>query len=54
MAIRLRVAEAAAARYGWALHVIDGVADDPPRDRPDEFLKALKAALATRPVEEAA
>jgi pimeloyl-ACP methyl ester carboxylesterase len=25
----LRVAEAAGARYGWPLHVIDGARDDP-------------------------
>jgi pimeloyl-ACP methyl ester carboxylesterase len=40
-----RVAEAASARYGWPLHVIAGAADDPPRDRPQEFLEALRQAL---------
>jgi pimeloyl-ACP methyl ester carboxylesterase len=44
---RLRVAEAASVRYGWRLHVIDDCADDPPRDRPDQFLQALYAALGT-------
>ena len=44
-ATRLRVAERASARYGWPLHVVEGCADDPPRDRPDAFLVALRAAL---------
>jgi pimeloyl-ACP methyl ester carboxylesterase len=47
-----RVAEAASARYGWPLHVIDGVADDPPRDRPREFLQALRMALAANALDE--
>lgn len=42
---RLEVAEAASARYGWPLHVIEDVADDPPRDQPDAFLRALYVAL---------
>jgi pimeloyl-ACP methyl ester carboxylesterase len=42
---RLGIAEAAGARYGWPLHVIDDCADDPPRDRPEAFLAALYAAL---------
>jgi pimeloyl-ACP methyl ester carboxylesterase len=42
---RLRIAEAASARYGWPLHVIEDCADDPPRDAPEEFLRALKASL---------
>lgn len=47
---RLRIAEAARARYGWALHVIENCADDPPLDQPAAFLDALRAALgpATR------
>lgn len=44
---RLRVAEAASARYGWPLHVIEGCADDPARDRPEAFLEALRSALAS-------
>lgn len=44
-ATRLRVAEAASARYGWPLHVVDNCADDPPRDRPAAFLDALRACL---------
>lgn len=42
---RLRVAEAASARYHWPLHVIDDCADDPGRDRPEAFLAALDSAL---------
>ena len=45
LANRLRIAEAASARYGWPLHVIDNAADDPPRDQPEAFLRALDAAL---------
>jgi pimeloyl-ACP methyl ester carboxylesterase len=42
---RLRIAERAAARHGWPLRVIDECADDPPRDRPEQFLAALRPAL---------
>jgi pimeloyl-ACP methyl ester carboxylesterase len=42
---RLRIAEAASARYGWPLHVIENCADDPPRDQPEAFLETLRAAL---------
>jgi pimeloyl-ACP methyl ester carboxylesterase len=44
-AIPLRTAQAASARYGWPLRVIEDCADDPPRDRPEAFLGALGAAL---------
>jgi pimeloyl-ACP methyl ester carboxylesterase len=44
---RLRVAERASARYGWPLHVIDDCADDPARDRPAEFLRALRSLTDT-------
>jgi pimeloyl-ACP methyl ester carboxylesterase len=40
-----RIAERASARHGWPLRVIEGCADDPPRDRPQEFLAALRPAL---------
>jgi pimeloyl-ACP methyl ester carboxylesterase len=40
------VAEAASARYGWPLHVIEDAADDPPIEQPEAFLRALRAALA--------
>ncbi len=42
---RLRVAERVSARHGWPLLVIDDCADDPPRDRPDVFVRALHSAL---------
>jgi pimeloyl-ACP methyl ester carboxylesterase len=41
---RLRIAEAASARYGWPLAVIESCADDPPRDQPAAFLQALHTA----------
>lgn len=44
---RLKIAERVSERYGWPLQVIDGCADDPPRDRPAEFLAALGAALGS-------
>jgi len=44
--VRLAVAEAASARHGWPLHVIDGAADDPAVERPEEFMRALGTALA--------
>jgi pimeloyl-ACP methyl ester carboxylesterase len=40
---RVGVAERASRRYGWPLHVIERCADDPPRDRPREFLAVLRA-----------
>ena len=43
----LRVAEAASARYGWPLHVIESAADDPAFEQPEAFLDALRAALGT-------
>ena len=42
---RVRTAEAASARYGWPLHVIDRAGDEPPIDQPEAFLKALRSAL---------
>jgi pimeloyl-ACP methyl ester carboxylesterase len=45
---RLRIAEAASERYGWPLHVIEDCADDPPRDAPEQFLRALRASLDGR------
>lgn len=44
-ALKVRIAEDASARYGWGLHVIERSADDPPRDRPEAFLAALREAL---------
>jgi pimeloyl-ACP methyl ester carboxylesterase len=43
--MRLRVAEAASARYGWPLHVIENAGDDPPIEQPEAFLRALHATL---------
>jgi pimeloyl-ACP methyl ester carboxylesterase len=40
------VAEAAAARFGWPLHVIEGAGDDPAMEQPPAFLRALRTALA--------
>lgn len=45
LATPLSVAEAAAAAYGWPLHVIEDAADDPPLERPEAFLNALRATL---------
>lgn len=44
-AIKVEIAEAASERYGWPLRVIDDCADDPARDRPEAFLRALHVAL---------
>jgi pimeloyl-ACP methyl ester carboxylesterase len=43
--VRLNVAEAASARYGWPLHVIENARDDPAFEQPEAFLEALRAAL---------
>ncbi len=43
----LRIAQAASARHHWPLHVIEDCADDPARDHPEAFLRALRAAMAT-------
>jgi pimeloyl-ACP methyl ester carboxylesterase len=41
---RVRIAEAASQRFGWALHIIEEAADDPPMERPDEFVNAILAS----------
>lgn len=41
----LRVAEAASARYGWPLHVIENARDDPAIETPKAFLAALRSCL---------
>jgi len=43
--VRLDVAEAASARYGWPLFVIENARDDPAIEQPQAFLRALHAAL---------
>jgi pimeloyl-ACP methyl ester carboxylesterase len=47
--VRLRIAEAASASYGWPLHVIENAADDPPMERPEAFLRALRTAIVSEP-----
>lgn len=44
-ALRLRIAERASAQHGWPLHVIEDAADDPARDQPESFLRALRSTL---------
>jgi pimeloyl-ACP methyl ester carboxylesterase len=53
-AIRLPIAEAASERYGWPLHVIEGCADDPPRDRPEAFVETLRSVLGVSAADDAA
>jgi pimeloyl-ACP methyl ester carboxylesterase len=45
--VRLGVAQAASARHGWPLHVIEDAADDPAVEQPETFLAALRAALGS-------
>jgi pimeloyl-ACP methyl ester carboxylesterase len=44
-ATALAAAEAASARYGWELHVIDGAADDPAIEQPERFLETLRRVI---------
>lgn len=46
--VSLRVAEAASARHGWSLHVIEDCGVDPKIEQPDAFLNALRAELDGR------
>ena len=41
LATSLAVAQAASARYGWPLEVIDDAADDPSLDQPERFVDGL-------------
>lgn len=41
----LAVAQAAAKRFGWPLHVIEEANDDPPIEQPAKVLQALRAEL---------
>ena len=43
------VAERVSAGRGWPLHLIDGAADDPPIERPEAFVAALRRSLAPPP-----
>jgi pimeloyl-ACP methyl ester carboxylesterase len=45
LATPLPVAQAASARYGWPLVIIENAADDPPLEQPAAFVQALRAAL---------
>ena len=45
--VRLGLAEAASARYGWPLHVVEQAADDPAVEQPEAFLQALRGALGS-------
>ena len=45
LATPLSVAQAACARFGWPLSVIDACGDDPPMEQPEAFVRALYAAL---------
>ncbi len=49
LATPLDVAEAASARHGWPLHVIEDCADDPPVEQPEALVRALRRALADPP-----
>lgn len=53
-AVSLSVAEAACARFGWPLSVIEHCADDPPIEQPEAFLDALRTALESLIEERAA
>jgi pimeloyl-ACP methyl ester carboxylesterase len=43
--MHVRVAEAASARHGWPLHVIEHAGDDPAFEQPEAFLAALRPTL---------
>ncbi len=45
--VPLGVGEAAAARHGWPLHVIDHAAHAPHIEQPDAFAETLTAITAT-------
>jgi pimeloyl-ACP methyl ester carboxylesterase len=45
LATPLATAQAAAARHGWPLHVIDDANDDPPVEQPEALLRVLRPAL---------
>lgn len=45
--VPLHIAEIASSRFGWPLHVIDDAGHVPFVERPDAFLRALPAAIAS-------
>lgn len=54
LATPLQVAEAASARHGWPLHVIEDSADEPTFEQPEAFLRVLRIALEDLTKERAA
>lgn len=48
-ATNVEVGEAASARYGWPLTIIDNCADDPAIEQPEAFLEALHGLLEVQP-----
>jgi pimeloyl-ACP methyl ester carboxylesterase len=50
--VGLRTAEAASAKFGWPLYVIEDCRDDPAVEQPTAFLDSLHAALGTTAKEE--
>ncbi|WP_309963275.1 hypothetical protein [Variovorax guangxiensis] len=47
LATPLPVAQAASARHGWPLDVIDDAADDPAVEQPEATMRALRRALTS-------
>ncbi len=43
---KLKVAMDASKKFGWPLHVIENTRDDPKLERPDDFVKAVRASIA--------
>lgn len=50
----LRLAESASSRFGWPLHVVEDVGHVPFVERPEAFLRTLRAVLGPSTGEEAA
>ena len=48
LATSLAVAEAASARYGWPLRVVEECADAPALEQPEALVAALRVALDDR------
>lgn len=45
LATPLSIAQEASTRYGWPLHVIDNVGDDPPVEQPEALVHVLRTIL---------
>jgi pimeloyl-ACP methyl ester carboxylesterase len=54
LATPVSVAEAAGARYGWPLHIVEDAADDPSIEQPEAFLVALRTAMGGSPANDTA